>query len=196
MSGPDEREDLPGLSEAYRRTPAPGPEARVRLLERLDRAAPPRRGWLWVSGDGVLGMRPLAAATLAVVLLVGGYALSFVPLGARRVPAAAPAGRVSGERAAPSGEPVRVVEFVLVASRAARASVVGDFNDWDPARTPMRRDNPAGPWTARVALTEGRHVYAFIVDGERWTIDPTAPLVPADDFGAARSVLVVGGNGI
>jgi hypothetical protein len=32
-----------------------------------------------------------------------------------------------------------------------------------------------------------------VVDGERWTVDPRAPLAPEDDFGKQNSVIVVGG---
>ena len=83
-----------------------------------------------------------------------------------------------------------------MASRATRVSVVGDFNDWDASRTPMRRVDGGGTWIARVPLPEGHRVYAFVVDGDRWVVDPTAPLAPADEFGVARSVVVVSGNGI
>src|ERR1043166_880584 len=31
-----------------------------------------------------------------------------------------------------------VLQFVLVAPQAASVSLVGDFNDWDPARAPMQ----------------------------------------------------------
>jgi hypothetical protein len=43
-----------------------------------------------------------------------------------------------------------------------------------------------------VPLAPGRHLYAFVVDGTRWTPDPNAPLAPGDDFGAPNSVIMVG----
>jgi hypothetical protein len=44
-----------------------------------------------------------------------------------------------------------------------------------------------------VALTPGRHEYAFIVDGKRWVIDPLA-VKSSDDFGTESSVIRVGSD--
>lgn len=83
-----------------------------------------------------------------------------------------------------------VVEFVYVAPRASKVSVVGDFNDWDSTKTPMVRAGLGGQWTVTLPLTAGRHLYAFIVDGT-WSADPSAPIAPDDGFGHANSVKIV-----
>jgi hypothetical protein len=44
-----------------------------------------------------------------------------------------------------------------------------------------------------IALTPGRHEYAFVVDGERWVADPFA-LTTRDEFGQESSVVRVGGD--
>jgi hypothetical protein len=87
------------------------------------------------------------------------------------------------------------VEFVLFAPTAARVTIVGDFNDWDPAATPLApsRDR-AGLWTVDVPLSAGRHEYAFLVDGSRWVADPAAATVTSDEFGAPNSTLTVTGS--
>jgi 1,4-alpha-glucan branching enzyme len=87
---------------------------------------------------------------------------------------------------------VRLVQFVLSAPKASQVTVVGDFNEWDPAATPMVR-REGGAWTAAIPVSPGRHVYAFIVDGDRWVADPAAPMAPEDGFGIRNSVIVVGG---
>jgi hypothetical protein len=84
-----------------------------------------------------------------------------------------------------------LVQFVLVAPDARRVALVGDFNDWDPAATPLRA-SAGGAWSAAVQLTPGRHRYAFVVDGDRWLADPAAPPAPDDDFGSPGSVVTVG----
>jgi 1,4-alpha-glucan branching enzyme len=86
------------------------------------------------------------------------------------------------------------VKFVLVAPQAARVSLVGDFNRWDPAATPMERTPTGGTWSVVVPLSAGRHEYAFVVDGKQWLPDPSAPIAPVDGLGAPNSVVLVGGS--
>jgi 1,4-alpha-glucan branching enzyme len=87
----------------------------------------------------------------------------------------------------------RPIQFMLVAPAATRVALVGEFNDWDPAATPMSRA-PGGAWHVALPLATGRHVYAFIVDGTSWVADPQAPLAPEGWFGARNSVLLVSGE--
>src|SRR5437762_9083598 len=85
--------------------------------------------------------------------------------------------------------------FVVVAPRATTVSLVGDFNDWDAARTPMQRvRKDESVWTAVIPLTPGRYRYAFLVDGVRWLADPAAPAARDDEYGAPSSVVTVGGS--
>jgi len=86
---------------------------------------------------------------------------------------------------------VREVEFVLLAPGATQVMLVGDFNGWSPAATPLRASERQGIWSVTVPLTPGRHEYAFLVDGKHWLPDPRAPRAPTDDFGAPNSVLTV-----
>ncbi len=84
-------------------------------------------------------------------------------------------------------------QFVLVAPRATSVSLVGDFNDWDPARTPMHAAR-GGVWATIVPLAPGRYRYAFLVNGAEWHADPGAPTVADDEFGTPSSVVTVGGS--
>ena len=77
-------------------------------------------------------------------------------------------------------------------SPASEVALVGDFNGWDDEATPMVRRGSDGTWSARVPLPPGRHVYAFVVDGKRWLIDPLAPQVPDAGFGPTNTVIVEG----
>ena len=125
---------------------------------------------------------PLAAAIPAVIVILAiGIMIGRVWLPSRPWSAGAPA----------VAEGARAVEFVVTVPHAARVSVVGDWNGWDPRATPMTR-NTAGAWRARVSLPPGRHTYAYVVDGERWETDPLAPLAPANAFGFRNSVILVG----
>lgn len=88
-----------------------------------------------------------------------------------------------------------VFQFVLVAPQAASVSLVGDFNDWDPARSPMRTAGGRGIWATVVQLAPGRYRYAFLVNGVEWRADPSAPRAMDDEFGTPSSVVTVGGRG-
>src|SRR5574341_199836 len=88
-----------------------------------------------------------------------------------------------------------VFQFVLVAPQAASVSLVGDFNDWDPARSPMRTAGSRGIWATVVQLAPGRYRYAFLVNGVEWRADRGAPRAMDDEFGTPSSVVTVGGRG-
>ena len=89
-----------------------------------------------------------------------------------------------------SGDAVR---FDLTLSNPAQAvALVGDFNGWDERATPMVRRSNDGTWSAKVPLPPGRHVYAFVIDGRKWLVDPLAPQVPDEGYGPANAVVVDG----
>lgn len=104
---------------------------------------------------------------------------------------AIPMTQVIASRRALQEAPVKV-QFVLDARAATSVSVVGDFNAWDGTAAPLSRDSVSGVWSALVDVTPGRHVYAFVVDGGKWTLDPRAPRTRDSDFGTEQSVMIVG----
>ena len=48
--------------------------------------------------------------------------------------------------------------------------MAGDFNGWDPARTPLQ-EAASGSWTVTIPLEPGRYKYMFVVDGQQWIVD-------------------------
>jgi hypothetical protein len=116
-------------------------------------------------------------------------AVRWVPLGIAAVLCAAVGfARIGATRA---GARVR---FSLSAPSARTVSLVGDFDGWNPAVHPMRRDADAGRWIVDVRLAPGRHVFAYSVDGGLRP-DPSAPRAVEDDFGVPSSVIVVSDRG-
>ncbi|MGH7629580.1 MAG: isoamylase early set domain-containing protein [Gemmatimonadales bacterium] len=87
---------------------------------------------------------------------------------------------------------IEVVRFVLAAPGANNVALIGDFNNWDPAATPLRRAGRAGVWVVDVALAPGRHEYGFLIDGREWRPDPAAPRGAENEYGPANSVVTVG----
>ena len=136
-----------------------------------------RKAWGWLRRPHQVTLTPLgglaAAAVLAIVILLS---------------------RMGSTPPAPPLAESRAFQFVLVAPRATHVSLVGDFNDWDATRTPMRRTGSEALWTVVVPLMPGRYHYAFFVDGSRWLADPSAPVARDEDYGEPSSVLTVGGG--
>ena len=64
---------------------------------------------------------------------------------------------------------LRLVRLIFDApSAATQVAVVGDFNGWKSDATCMRRDERTGRWSATLALQDGEHRYAIVVDNTRW----------------------------
>lgn len=142
-------------------------------------SAPAPRGW-WRHG-WTLRLTPIAAlAAVALIAALAAIGMSTVQRGPAALAAAA------------RSDTVYVVRFVFVAPSAQKVAIVGDFNNWNRSTTALTPTGEAGLWTAAVTLPPGRHEYAFIVDGTRWTADPLAAVTIQDDFGTASSILTVG----
>jgi hypothetical protein len=178
-----------------RRPVAMDPAARRRLLVAVRAEARPSRArarWAWLTDARSLRLSPVAGAAMAAGL-VGVGVLFGLDLASPGPVADTPLRREDAP--VPRVRDVRDgVKFVLVAPQAARVSLVGDFNRWDPAATPMERTPTGGTWSVVVPLSAGRHEYAFVVDGKQWLPDPSAPLAPVDGFGAPNSVVLVRGS--
>jgi Carbohydrate-binding module 48 (Isoamylase N-terminal domain) len=143
-------------------------ETTLRLAPRSD-----RRWGAWLAG---------AAAAAGVLLAVA--------LPDRQRPAGAPASAVALEGAEASSD-ARPVRLRLAAPTSSRVAVVGDFNDWDPAATPLHPAGDGGTWIVELRLKPGRYHYTFLIDGRRWARDPSEPPAAESDFGAPVSVLTV-----
>ena len=87
--------------------------------------------------------------------------------------------------------PARVlVRLVVVQPDAKTVALAGDFNEWDPMRTPLQRTS-SGAWTVTIPVAPGRYEYMFVVDGEQWIADPFAVEQNDDGFGSRNAVLDV-----
>jgi hypothetical protein len=189
----DDHDELIGRVVDELRAPvALDPAFDARVMAAVRQAAPGR--WRlalrWWTEPRPFRLSPLtglaAAAALAGLVVLGARAFEPRPAGGA---ATAPAIIVASTE--PGSE---VVQFVLVAPQASTVAVVGDFNDWDPGRTPLQATAGGGVWSVNLPLRAGPHQYAFVVDGKDWRPDPAAPRAVTDDFGAPNSVIIVGGK--
>ena len=207
MSEPDDPRWLADISPELRAEVAVRPAWRARLLEEIAHSRKPFDGDQYDDRyDDVVDapvtrtrnrrivIRPWTAAAAAVAFAVLGAGATLAALSWRdRV--AAPSGTIIARESSSLATRVansdrEVVRFELAAPSASRVALVGSFNEWNPVATPLTRD-ASGKWVVAVQLPRGRHVYAFVVDGDV-TADPDAPRAADDDFGSPNSVVLVG----
>jgi 1,4-alpha-glucan branching enzyme len=86
-------------------------------------------------------------------------------------------------------KPIRAVNFICRSTQAKSVSLVGDFNQWNPAANPMKR-MPDGTWLLTLELKHGHHRYAFLADGVL-TLDPFAQGVTRNEKGERVSLVPV-----
>jgi len=83
------------------------------------------------------------------------------------------------------------VRFVLVAPEASSVWLAADFNQWAADGYALSR-NSDGSWEITVPLRKGRaYAYNFVIDGERWVVDPSSPSRLDDGFGGSSSSLTL-----
>ena len=176
----DDHSELDALLRAVAAELKQSVPARTSLAQQVlaeIRRPPHERALRWLVRPRAVRISPLgmlaAAASIAGLFVLGRAVLA----------------REAAAPGAPS------VQFVLFAPTAGRVTLVGDFNDWDPAATPLVPSRQrAGLWTVEVPLAPGPHEYAFLLDGSRWMADPAAPVAADGEFGTPNSVLTVTGS--
>ena len=84
---------------------------------------------------------------------------------------------------------LRLVRLMFDAPNARQVAVAGDFNRWDLSATPLQRDERTQRWSVTLALHDGEHRYAFVVDGTRWVPDPRAERSVRGENGQIYSLL-------
>lgn len=73
---------------------------------------------------------------------------------------------------------------------AEAVALVGDFNNWDTAASPMSHLK-SGDFTSLVELEKGKsYEFRYLINGSEWCNDPEADSYAANDFGAENSVVV------
>src|SRR5438094_7833405 len=96
--------------------------------------------------------------------------------------------RVISARPRELGDATRIT-FTIDAPNAESVNVIGSFNDWNRAATPMRRASEGG-WLVHLWLPAGLHKYRFLINGPRSITDPRAKLSTRNGNGSQASVLV------
>ena len=163
--------------------------ARHRVMERVRIAAseghpvPRNHPWQRLSRHSLLGLS-LAAG-------IGGIStLSTIVPAAQREPGQGLSSVVLGDTVvATLRDTLRLVRLMFDAPDARRVAVAGDFNRWNVVATPMHREDRTQRWSVTLALRDGEHRYAFVVDGTRWVPDPRAERSVRGEDGRIYSLL-------
>ncbi|HXF94285.1 MAG TPA: isoamylase early set domain-containing protein [Nitrospiraceae bacterium] len=134
----------------------------------------------WFLTPRVLHWSPAGALAIAVIALAVMSGVSRIAIDRSAPPAAPPA----------ATEPTVLVRLVLLKPQARSVAVAGDFNGWNPERTPLSRVD-GGVWAATIPLKPGRYHYMYVVDGTQWVTDPFAHEESLDGFGSSNAVLDV-----
>jgi hypothetical protein len=109
--------------------------------------------------------------------------------------AVANAGTITAAHASRTPQKVRF-EFVTLELRGVhRVTIVGSFNGWNTAATPLRPVG-RGRWATDIPLLPGRYTYQFVINGRKWVPDPGAPRDAGSDFGISNSVVTIADGGV
>jgi 1,4-alpha-glucan branching enzyme len=91
-------------------------------------------------------------------------------------------------------KPVCKVTFELpsqAANGAAKVTLVGDFNNWDPVATPLKRHKD-GTYRLILDLPCNReYQFRYLVDGERWENDWEADNYLPNPTGDSENSVIV-----
>ena len=82
------------------------------------------------------------------------------------------------------------VVFVTLYPHAESVQIAGDFNNWQPQKTPMQKVGGSGVWQTKLKLPAGKYRYRLVVDGQ-WQQDPYNEMTELNPFGGYNSVIKV-----
>jgi hypothetical protein len=138
------------------------------------------RFYLWLLKPRTITFHPLKLIPTAVVLVLGlAIAFQFAPW------------RRDTGSLDPRQTNLIPVTFTLSYPKAESVSLIGSFNQWNPAGYKMHQAEDRNCWVLELRLPEGRHQYAFLVDGKMVVPDQNSPFYQSDGFGNRNSVLFV-----
>ncbi len=181
MDKPDELDlqIIRGLKQLADHEPPPTLFPSVMLAIQTRRPSWIKRVWLWSQAPRSITFTPVRwVPAIAALLIV--FALAAVFLADKRTPESP----VSQQNLIP-------IVFSLPGAEARSVSVIATFNQWNPKGYEMQWNRERKAWSLVAWLPEGRHEYAFLIDGNRVLPDPEALLKQDDGFGHQNSILIL-----
>ena len=163
------------------------------VMERTEQREPAWRTLteaLWAPRDLQWNLAGAAAFAVVALLAVGALVARRQTPAPQPSPSTAIANATPTAAATPSAPATVLVRLVVLQPGARMVQVAGDFNQWNPASSPLEQVS-TGAWTVTLPLRPGRYEYMFVVDGQQWVADPFAAEHADDGFGARNAVLDV-----
>ena len=77
--------------------------------------------------------------------------------------------------------------FQFAAPEAHGVTVAGDFNQWNPESSPLKKGKD-GVWKVSLRLEPGSYQYQFVINGVEWRDDPLNSNRVASPYGSFNSV--------
>jgi hypothetical protein len=180
-----EREELFVLARMLHMMPdrEPPPDLAEAVVQSVEpkRISIWRRVYLWANTPRSITFSPikLIPATAVIVLLAVALTVLLRPT---------EQSLVSMDQGVRRSVPVM---FSLKYPQARSVSLIGSFNQWNPEGFEMRARGGGEFWVFEIELPEGRHEYAFLVDGKLVMADPSSPFSESDGFGNRNSIVYV-----
>jgi 1,4-alpha-glucan branching enzyme len=88
-------------------------------------------------------------------------------------------------------KPVCKVTFELPVKSAKKVCVVGEFNQWDTASTPMKK-RKNGTYAVTLELEKDReYQFRYLIDGEKWANDSNADGYVTTPYGDGENSVVM-----
>ena len=179
------------VAALYAHTPAPTEQQVARCVRAVREDGATETRFTAMSRPGGRWMVGLAAAAILVVATLRPWSNGSTSTHDSATDSAVAANTAAATTGSVTSLGSDAVRFDIHLPDTANAvAIVGDFNGWNQAATPMAQRGKGGTWSAKVPLLPGRHVYAFVVDGKKWVVDPMAPQVPDDGYGPANAVVI------
>ena len=82
------------------------------------------------------------------------------------------------------------VIFSSLYPRAEAVQLAGDFNNWQPEETQLKKVGENGLWQIKLPLGSGKYRYRLVVDGQ-WQHDPYNDCIEQNPYGEYNSVFEV-----
>jgi len=81
------------------------------------------------------------------------------------------------------------VSFQTHEPEAGEVYVMGNFNDWNDSRHPMKKGKN-GMWSVDITLAPGEYEFLYFIDRRAWKTDDTTPHI-VNAFGTENSIVTV-----
>lgn len=79
------------------------------------------------------------------------------------------------KKLSPKGKSLKVTFKLPAAVAEDSVAIVGDFNDWDVDKHPMKLSVKKGEWSKSISFKPGnKYQFRYFVDGRNWHNDESA----------------------